>query len=174
MPVGQGLFPAVVLVHGSGPQDRDETIGPNKPFRDLAWGLATYGIAVLRYEKRTRVYGQKLQQDKKLLTSFTVYEETVDDAVSAVALLSQTPGIRPDRIFVLGHSQGGMTIPRVAQKDKQAAGFIIMAGLTRPLEDAILKQNRYLLSISGLSGEMNIFTGLAMFRKKWLRILPAG
>ena len=153
MPVGQGPFPAVVLVHGSGPQDRDETIGPNKPFRDLAWGLATYGIAVLRYEKRTRVYGQKLQQDKKLLTSFTVYEETVDDAISAVALLSQTPGIRPDRIFVLGHSQGGMMIPRVAQKDKQAAGFIIMAGLTRPLEDAILKQNRYLLSISGLSGE---------------------
>jgi Dienelactone hydrolase and related enzymes len=153
MPVGQGPFPAVVLVHDSGPQDRDETIGPNKPFRDLAWGLATYGIAVLRYEKRTRVYGQKLQQDKKLLTSFTVYEETVDDAVSAVALLSQTPGIRPDRIFVLGHSQGGMMIPRVGQKDRKAAGFIIMAGLTRPLEDAILKQNRYLLSISGLSGE---------------------
>lgn len=46
-------FPLVILVHGSGPQDRDETIGPNKPFRDLAWGLAERGVAVIRYEKRT-------------------------------------------------------------------------------------------------------------------------
>ncbi|MHB1422402.1 MAG: alpha/beta hydrolase [Gemmataceae bacterium] len=52
LPKGEGPFAAVVLVHGSGPHDRDETIGPNKPFRDLAWGLASQGIAVLRYEKR--------------------------------------------------------------------------------------------------------------------------
>ena len=53
---GGGPWPAVVLVHGSGPEDRDETVGANKPFRDLAWGLATKGIAVLRYEKRTKEY----------------------------------------------------------------------------------------------------------------------
>jgi hypothetical protein len=57
MPKGTGPFPAVVLIAGSGPQDRDETIGPNKPLRDLAWGLASQGIAVLRYDKRTLVYG---------------------------------------------------------------------------------------------------------------------
>jgi hypothetical protein len=56
LPKGVGFFPAVVLVHGSGPHDRDETIGPNKPFRDLANGLASRGIAVLRYEKRTKQY----------------------------------------------------------------------------------------------------------------------
>jgi hypothetical protein len=56
LPVGNGPFAALVLVHGSGPNDRDETIGPNKPFRDLAWGLATQGIAVLRYDKPTKVY----------------------------------------------------------------------------------------------------------------------
>ena len=60
MPRGDGPFPAVVLVHGSGPNDRDETIGPNKPFRDLAGGLASQGIAVLRYEKRTRQHPLKL------------------------------------------------------------------------------------------------------------------
>jgi hypothetical protein len=65
---GKGPFPAVVLVHGSGPNDRDETLGPNKPFRDLAWGLATQGIAVLRYEKRTREHAAKIAA----LPAFTV------------------------------------------------------------------------------------------------------
>ncbi len=149
IPKGEGPFPAIVLVHGSGPNDRDETIGPNKPFRDLAWGLASQGIAVLRYDKRTKVYGEKLAQDKKLAASLTVNEETVDDAVSAAALLRQTPKIDPTRIFVLGHSLGGMMIPRIAAKDKNIAGFIIMAGLTRPIEQAVLEQTRYIFSLQG-------------------------
>ena len=53
-------FPGVVLVHGSGPNDRDESIGPNKPFRDLAEGLASRGIAVLRYDKRTRTHAGRV------------------------------------------------------------------------------------------------------------------
>ncbi len=53
MPVGPGPYPAAVMVQGSGPNDRDETIGPNKPFRDIAEGLSSDGIAVLRYDKRT-------------------------------------------------------------------------------------------------------------------------
>ena len=57
LPDGKGPFPGVVLVQGSGPQDEDETIGPNKPFKDLAWGLGSRGIAVLRYTKRTLKYG---------------------------------------------------------------------------------------------------------------------
>lgn len=153
MPLGPGPFPAVVLVHGSGPNDRDETIGPNKPFRDIAWGLASRGIAVLRYEKRTRVYGQKVVADKQILSSFTVNDETVDDAASAVNLLQQMERIDPDRIFVLGHSLGGMLIPRIAQKATAAAGFIILAGLTRPMEDTILEQTRYLLALQGPATE---------------------
>ena len=62
--------------------DRDETIGPNTPFRDLAWGLADRGIAVLRYEKRTRQHGAKIAGDK----TFTVREETIADALLAGAL----------------------------------------------------------------------------------------
>src|SRR5579859_2096309 len=75
MPVGAGPFPAIVLVHGSGPNDRDETILGNKPFEDLALGLASRGIAVLRYDKRTKVYPARLAG----LTDLTVGQEVVDD-----------------------------------------------------------------------------------------------
>jgi len=155
IPKGEGPFPALVLVHGSGPNDRDETIGPNKPFKDIAWGLASHNIAVLRYEKRTRVYGPKIMVDKTIAVSFTVKEESVDDAVDAVRLLQATAGIDTKRIFVLGHSLGGMLIPRIAEagQDLGIAGFIIMAGLTRPLEDAYVKQISYLVSLDGAISE---------------------
>jgi hypothetical protein len=78
-------LPAVVLIHGSGPNDRDETIMANKPFRDLAWGLATKGIAVLRYEKRTKEHATKFVGAN--LSHLTAKEETIDDAVSAAAQL---------------------------------------------------------------------------------------
>jgi dienelactone hydrolase len=149
IPRDGGPFPALVLVHGSGPNDRDETVGPNKPFRDLAWGLASRGVAVLRYEKRTRVYGEKIREDRKIRLSFTVNDETVEDALSAVKLLRSMEKINPDKIFVLGHSLGGMMIPRIASRDEKIAGFIIMAGLTRPIEEALLEQTRYLLSLQG-------------------------
>jgi uncharacterized protein len=146
LPVGAGPFPAVVLVHGSGPNDRDETVGPNKPFQDLAWGLATQGIAVLRYDKRTRVHPQKMMA----LQSFTVKDETIDDARAAVALLRRTPGIEPKRIFVLGHSLGGMLVPRIGlAAPDQIAGFIVLAGATRPLEDEWVRQYEYLYGLDG-------------------------
>ncbi|HZY41469.1 MAG TPA: alpha/beta fold hydrolase, partial [Anaerolineae bacterium] len=147
LPKGTGPFAAVVLVHGSGPNDRDETVFVNRPFKDLAWGLASRGIAVLRYDKRTKVYGEKLAQS----TTLTVKEETIDDAVAAVELLRQTANIDPKRVYVLGHSLGGMLAPRIAQADANIAGLIIMAGVTRPLEDVILEQVKYILSLGDTS-----------------------
>lgn len=144
MPKGKGPFSVIILVHGSGPNDRDETIGPNKPFRDIAWGLASRGIAVLRYDKRTKVYGQKLSN---LKSGITVKEETIDDAVAAVTLMQKTKGIDKNKIYVLGHSLGGMLIPRIAMLTKNAAGFIVMAGPVRPLEDIMLEQTQYILSL---------------------------
>ncbi len=146
MPAGAGPFPAIVLVHGSGPNDRDETLGPNKPFQDLAWGLASHGIAVLRYDKRARVYPGKVVT----LPNLTVKEEAIDDALAAVAVLRQTPQIDPKRIFVLGHSLGGMLLPRIglAAQDN-VAGFIIFAGATRPLEDEWVRQYEYIYGLDG-------------------------
>ena len=143
IPKGEGLFPAVILIHGSGPNDRDETIGPNKVFRDLAYGLASRQIAVLRYEKRTRQYSKKLMAIRERLT---VKEETIDDAIAAVHFLRNHERIDPKRIFVIGHSLGGMLIPRIAKQDTSIAGFIIMAGPTQPLEDSFIRQVLYISS----------------------------
>jgi hypothetical protein len=146
LPKGTGPFPAVVLIHGSGPNDRDETIGPNKPFKDIAWGLASRGIAVLRYEKRTKACAAEMIALKDKITA---KEETVDDAVAAVALLRKTDKIDAGRVFVLGHSLGGVLVPRIGAAAPKAAGFIIMAGTARPIEDVILDQATYISSLSG-------------------------
>jgi dienelactone hydrolase len=145
IPQGDGPFAAVLLVPGSGRSDRDETIPPNKPFRDLAWGLASQGIAVLRYEKRTNVYTAELESERD---TFTVKEEVIDDALAALALLRERPEIDARQIFVLGHSLGGYLAPRIGAADPQIRGLIILAGSARPFEDVLLDQMTYVLSLS--------------------------
>jgi hypothetical protein len=147
VPDGSGPFPGVVLVHGSGPNDRDETIGPNKTFRDLAWGLASRGIAVLRYDKRTFIHAKQFTPE--IVEKLTAKEEVVDDALLAIELMRRTKDIDPKKVFMLGHSLGATLAPRLGQMDPELAGIIIMAGITRPLEDTILDQFTYLYHLSG-------------------------
>ena len=147
LPVGDGPFPGLVLVHGSGPNDRDETIGPNKTFRDLAWGLASKGIAILRYDKRTFTHPKQFTPE--ILDNLTVKEEVIDDALLAVQLLINREEVDSERIFLLGHSLGATVAPRIAQQTQDLAGIIIMAGITRSLEDTILDQYTYLYNLDG-------------------------
>ncbi|MBB3130433.1 hypothetical protein FHS19_005138 [Paenibacillus rhizosphaerae] len=144
LPAGQGPFPAVVLVHGSGPNDRDTSIGGAKPFRDLAAGLAAKGIAVLRYDKVTFEHTFKIAANPKL----TVKEETVDDALSAVNLLTETPGINPARIYVAGHSQGGYAMPLIVDADagRNIAGTILLSGPSSSFIDVVVEQQAELIS----------------------------
>ena len=136
LPTGTGPFPIVVLVHGSGPNDRDETVGANAPFKDLAEGLAARGVATLRYVKRTKQYPQS--------PVATVKEEVIDDALSALALARQQPGVDPQRVFLLGHSMGAYLAPRIAQGGPAPAGIVLLAGSVRPILDLAREQLQYL------------------------------
>jgi dienelactone hydrolase len=145
VPVGAGPFPAAVLVHGSGPNDRDETVAGAKVFKDLAEGLASRGIVVLRYEKRTLQYRARISA----IPNFTVQEETVEDAVNAIALLRSQPEVNGSRVFAIGHSLGGYVAPRIAEQDGKLAGIVLMAGNVRPLEDLLVEQVAYM----GITGK---------------------
>ncbi|NOU98700.1 alpha/beta hydrolase family protein [Paenibacillus planticolens] len=131
--------PAVVFVHGSGPLDKDETIGANKLFRDLADGLSKEGIASLRYDKRTYTYGKQLIQE--LGGKLTVKEEIIQDAIMAVQMLKRDPRVDANRVFLIGHSQGGMLAPRIEAEGGDLAGVLILAGTSRTLEEVIINQN---------------------------------
>ena len=144
LPNTKTIVPAVILVHGSGPQDADETLGANKPFADLAYGLASQNIAVLRYVKRTKQYGA----DSKSDAPFTVKDEVTDDVIAAVARLTKMPEINKKQIYVLGHSLGGMLAPRIAAEDPQIAGIIILAGTARPFEKVVVEQVKYIASLT--------------------------
>ena len=147
IPKGEGPFPVVVLLSGSGPNDRDETLGNLKPFRDIAEGLAEQGVAVYRFDKRSYVFGAELATKKDI----SLVDEYIEDAVNAVQLMAEQKKINPDRIFVLGHSLGGNAIPAVARELEQApvkaCGFIMMAASPRPLDVLMREQYDFLYSL---------------------------
>ena len=147
VPKGEGPFPVVILLQGSGPSDRDETIGALNPFRDIAEGLSAQGIAVYRFDKRTYVYGDELAAKKNI----SLEDEYIEDAVNAVQLVAVQEKIDPGRIFVLGHSLGGNAVPAVARELEQApvnaCGFIMMAASPRPLDVLMREQYDFLYSL---------------------------
>lgn len=146
LPHTPGPHPAVVLLPGSGPMDRDETIGRNKPFKDLAWGLASRGIAVLRFDKVTLTHPGHA-------ADFTVNDEYVHHATAATHLLRQQRTIEPSRVYVLGHSLGGTAAPRVAAADPSVAGLVLLAGGAQPMHWAAVRQLRYLSSLDPASAD---------------------
>lgn len=130
---GHGV--AAVIVHGSGPNDRDGTITVNKPYRDIARGLASYGIDILTYDKRTYVYGSGFCDDPAYAT---IDDETADDAVAAIAMLK---GMGYERVYLIGHSMGGMLAPYIVDRcDGLCDGFVSLAGSPRDLTDILADQ----------------------------------
>ena len=138
LPDGDGPFPALVLVHGSGSSNMDEKVGKLTPFKDIARGLARRGIASVRYDKRSFAHGLKMMMDKK--NPITVREETIDDALLAAALLRADPRIDAGRVFLIGHSMGAMLAPRIECSGGDFRGLILLAGTPRRLEEVLLEQ----------------------------------
>ena len=153
LPEGDGPFPAVVLVHGSGSSNMDEKAGKLTPFKDIAEGLARRGIAAIRYDKRSYAHGLKLLRDRK--TALTVWEETIEDALLAARLLRADSRMDPARVFLAGHSMGGMLAPRIECAGGDFAGLILLAGSPRRLEEILLEQTaEAAAAMSGLTGKL--------------------
>ncbi|MDY0022801.1 alpha/beta hydrolase [Arenimonas caeni] len=148
LPRGQGPFPAVVLVHGSGSADRDGTLGPNKPLLDLAYGLAERGVVVLRYDKRTWLRASTLSPES------TAEDVQVRDALRAIRLLRALREVDDRRVFVVAHSLGGYVAPRIGARDPDLGGLVLLAGLARPMYEAVPEQIRYLAGRDGLYTEL--------------------
>jgi uncharacterized protein len=148
-PCGPGPFPAAVIVGGSGPTDRNGT-SPEPgargatPYRDLGRGLAARGVVVLRYDKRPCDHPQEFPATSE----YTVDEESLRDAATAIALLQHRPEVDPARVFVVGHSEGGTVAPRIAL-GTSVAGVVLLAAAVEPLQDALLRQLTYLADVDG-------------------------
>ena len=137
--------PAVVFVHGSGSSNMDEKVYKLTPFKDLAEGLAQKGIASIRYDKRSFAHVFKLLKEK----DFTVRQETIEDAILATDLLKTHPNIDPEKVFIAGHSMGGMLAPRIDAEGGNFRGLILLAGSPRKLEDIMLYQTQEMIPLSG-------------------------
>jgi len=162
-----GKAPLVVLVHGSGPHDRDETVGAIKPFRDLAQALAAGGVATLRYDKRTYAFPAQID-----LNNVTLDDEVSNDAVAALNYAATVPEVDASRLFLLGHSLGGALAPYIAQRYGKLRGLILLAAAARPVDQILLEQLRMALKEDG-KPEAEIEAALAL-RKKLFAELRSG
>lgn len=151
LPVGIENPPVVILIQGSGQSDMDETIGACKPFADLAKGLAEQGVATIRYNKR-------LYQHPELATDdLTIYDEVIEDAISAIEFASECGRVDKNAVFLGGHSLGGMVAPAICllaqEEGLELSGMISLAGSPRNLADIVYDQNYSALQAAGLSEE---------------------
>lgn len=141
VPKKEGKHPLVIIAGGSGPTDKDATSGPNKMYKDLAWALAAEGIAVYRFDKRTK---NPANIDVKKVDQFTMHDEYVDDLVHIIETFSKNEHIDAKRIFIMGHSQGGFMLPYFAKTCKGIAGYIGLAANYHSLLELMPYQFEYL------------------------------
>lgn len=148
LPEGEGPFPCVILVHGSGPADRNLSVYGMAPFRDLAEGLAARGVASIRYDKYTYAHASLC-----VGADFAVQREYIDDAVAAARALEEDA--RVSGVFIAGLSHGAMLAPRIMEQieSPKLRGAVLLEGSPLPLWKIMLAQNQAMLDASGLSGE---------------------
>lgn len=138
IPEKNNLKKLVIFVHGSGPQDRDETIYENKPFKDIAENLYLKGIASYRFDKRT------LTNPESFNDKSTIDDEVTNDVVNIINYFKENEQFTAYEIILLGHSLGANLMPRIAGKSVQISKLILLAGNARSLEKLIAEQYDYL------------------------------
>ena len=136
--------PLVIFAHGSGANNREEGIGPIKVFKDIYLGLLTKGIACMVYDKRTLVYKKEFDTSQ-----FTLWDETIEDAVNAFKLTKTRPDVDTNQIYIIGHSQGGYALPLILKNCNGVKGGISLAGCSRPIDELIEYQYHYLTELDG-------------------------
>jgi hypothetical protein len=149
VPEGEGPFPAVLLLPGSGPMDRNETVGPNAPLRDIAHGLGRRGIASFRFDKRTYRHPTSLD-----LSSLTLDEEILRDAQMAFSVMAGQPEVDAEALFVLGHSLGG-TAALLLDPEEKVRGIVLLATMGRPFTEVLRDQLEYLLELGRREGRLS-------------------
>jgi uncharacterized protein len=147
LPKGAGPFPAALLVAGSGPHDRDETISGHKPFLVLADYLTRRGIAVLRYDKRG--FAQSTGSEENATT-----EDFASDAETALSYLRTRKEIKTAEIGIIGHSEGALIAPMIAAKSNDVAWIVLLAAPATPGEQVLLKQSELIARASGMSDDL--------------------
>ncbi len=135
----------VILVPGIGSHDRDLTVGQNKVFKDIAWALASKGIASFRYDKRTYMYKNKMSK----MTDVDFDDVIVDDVVASIDMLSKSELVDNKNIIVAGHSFAGYLLPKIIERSKKVSGAIFLAALGRPLTDALLSHYEHVAELDG-------------------------
>ena len=136
-----------LFIHGSGPQDRDLTNGVNKPFKDLAIGLAVHGISSIRYDKRTYTYRDSMEE-------MTIEKEVINDVSNIIKYVASHPELQRKDVYLMGHSMGGMLLPKITLLNPQVKGLVFMAANVSSLEDLILRQYDYLFHLDGTLDEV--------------------
>ena len=172
IPNGNGPFPAALLIQGSGPTDRDESVGPNHPFADIAQGLSSRGVIVLRFDKRS--YANWNIDPQKT----TVDNEVIQDAVAAVRILRARPDVARDRIFIVGHGLGAMLAPEIATKARPVAGIVMLAPVGRRVPQLMVEQARFLgqaspKELSQIEQQANQLSAHKMDPKQMFKGAPA-
>ena len=157
IPEGKGPFPAVILVTGSGPQNRNEELMGHKPFLVIADHLSRNGIAVLRYDDRGTF------KSKGNFANSTTFD-FADDAEAAFNYLQGRKEVDPQMIGIAGHSEGGIIAPIIAARNKKVRFIILLAGPALTGKELLLKQTALISRAYGLS-EGKIDTALAMNTK---------
>lgn len=146
LPAGEGPHPAVLLISGSGPQNRDEEVFGHRPFLVLSDHLTRKGIAVLRVDDRG--VGESTGESE-LATS----EDFADDAMAGVEFLRARPEIDPGRIGLIGHSEGGVVAPMVASRSEDVSFIVLLAGTGVPGDEILIRQMELISRASGIEDE---------------------